>query len=127
MRCERRPTRPTPCCASMSCARDGWGGAFGQFDGGRYVSPQGTYNTYTQGSQPVAVLSSRQDWLGVRVYVDEILVHRLKLGRSMQARMFVRGTDTSVALEFVRVQPYLTPKIQLSDQRRNVSTCAYCR
>jgi HlyD family secretion protein len=84
---------------------------------GAYVSPQGTYNTYTQGSQPVAVLSSQQDWLGVRVYVDEILVHRLKPGSGMQARMFVRGTDTSITLEFVRVQPYLTPKIQLSDQR----------
>ncbi|WER50628.1 HlyD family efflux transporter periplasmic adaptor subunit [Cupriavidus sp. WKF15] len=84
---------------------------------GAYVSPQGTYDTYTQGNQPVAVLSSQQDWLAVRVYVDEILVHRLQLSRGMQARMFVRGTDTSITLEFVRLQPYLTPKIQLSDQR----------
>jgi HlyD family secretion protein len=84
---------------------------------GAYASPTGTYDTYTQGSQPVAVLSSQQDWLAVRVYVDEILVHRLQFGHGTQARMFLRGTDTSIALEFVRVQPYLTPKIQLSDQR----------
>ncbi|MGO4762241.1 HlyD family efflux transporter periplasmic adaptor subunit [Cupriavidus sp. 2KB_3] len=84
---------------------------------GAYVSPQGTYGTYTQGSMPVIVMGSLQDHLAVRVYVDEILVHRLQLGQAMQARMFVRGTDVSIPLEFVRVQPYLTPKIQLSDQR----------
>ncbi|MEW6317506.1 MAG: efflux RND transporter periplasmic adaptor subunit, partial [Pseudomonadota bacterium] len=43
-------------------------------------------------------------------------VHRLPPG-TVQARMFVRGTDVSVPLEFVRVQPYVSPKIQLSDQR----------
>jgi HlyD family secretion protein len=31
--------------------------------------------------------------------------------------MFIRGTNISVPLEFVRVQPYVSPKIQLSDQR----------
>jgi HlyD family secretion protein len=31
--------------------------------------------------------------------------------------MFVRGTDVSVPLEFVRVQPYVSPKVELSDQR----------
>jgi HlyD family secretion protein len=35
----------------------------------------------------------------------------------MQAKMFVRGTNVSVPLEFVRVQPYVSPKIQLSNQR----------
>jgi len=84
---------------------------------GAYVSPQGTYGTYTQGNMPVLVMSGHQDRLAVRVYVDEILVHRLALGQNMQARMFVRGTEVSIPLEFVRVQPYLTPKIQLSDQR----------
>jgi len=84
---------------------------------GAYVSPQGTYGTYTQGSVPVLVMSSGQDQLAVRVYVDEILVHRLPHGQPVQARMFVRGTDISIPLEFVRVQPYLTPKIQLSDAR----------
>jgi HlyD family secretion protein len=62
-------------------------------------------------------MGSHQDRLAVRVYVDEILVHRLQVGHAMPARMFVRGTDVSIPLEFVRVQPYLTPKIRLSDQR----------
>ena len=32
--------------------------------------------------------------------------------------MSVRGTDVKVPLEFVRVQPYVSPKIQLSNQRQ---------
>ncbi len=31
--------------------------------------------------------------------------------------MFIRGTNTSIPLEFDRLQPYVTPKIQLSNQR----------
>jgi HlyD family secretion protein len=31
--------------------------------------------------------------------------------------MFIRGTDTGVPLEYVRVQPYVSPKIELSDER----------
>ena len=31
--------------------------------------------------------------------------------------MTVRGTDTKVPLEFVRVQPYVSPKIELSNER----------
>jgi HlyD family secretion protein len=31
--------------------------------------------------------------------------------------MFVRGTKIEAPLEFMRVQPYVSPKIQLSDQR----------
>ncbi len=29
-----------------------------------------------------------------------------------------RGVDRRIALEFVRLQPYVTPKIELSDQRQ---------
>ena len=36
----------------------------------------------------------------------------------MTGRMFIRGTNTSVPLTFVRVQPYVSPKIELSDQRQ---------
>jgi HlyD family secretion protein len=32
--------------------------------------------------------------------------------------MSIRGTDTRIPLEFVRVQPYVSPKIALSDQRQ---------
>jgi HlyD family secretion protein len=32
--------------------------------------------------------------------------------------MSIRGTDVKVPLEFVRVQPYVSPKIELSNQRQ---------
>jgi HlyD family secretion protein len=35
----------------------------------------------------------------------------------MEARMFVRGANISVPLQFVRIQPFVTPKIELSNQR----------
>ncbi|HET6418985.1 MAG TPA: biotin/lipoyl-binding protein [Geobacteraceae bacterium] len=84
---------------------------------GSYVSPQGTYDSYTQGFDPVLVMGSPQIYIGVRCYIDEILVHRLPGGSQMKAKMFVRGTNISIPLEFVRIQPYVSPKIQLSDQR----------
>ena len=84
---------------------------------GGYVSPQGTYGSYTQGMGPVIVMTGSQQYLGVRVYVDEILVHRLPAAASIVAKMQIRGTDLTVPLQFVRLQPYVTPKIELSDQR----------
>ena len=53
----------------------------------------------------------------MRCYVDEILIPRLPPADRLVAKMFIRGTNTSVPLEFVRTQPYVTPKIELSDQR----------
>ena len=35
----------------------------------------------------------------------------------MRARMFIRGTNASLPLEYVRIQPYVSPKIELSDER----------
>ena len=32
--------------------------------------------------------------------------------------MSIRGTNVKISLEFVRVQPFVSPKIQLSDQRQ---------
>jgi len=84
---------------------------------GSYVSPQGTYDAYTQGADPVIVLGSLSSSLHVRCYVDEILVPRLPSGSKMKAQMSVRGSDVKIPLEFVRVQPYVSPKIELSDQR----------
>ncbi len=84
---------------------------------GSYVGPQGTYDTYTQGSDPVVVMGPSEEYISVRCYIDEILIHRLAPGPQMQARMFIRGTNLSVPLEFVRVQPYVSPKIELSDER----------
>ncbi|CAM2195109.1 Glycosyl hydrolase family 18 [Paraburkholderia kururiensis] len=88
---------------------------------GGYVSSQGVYETYSQGYAPVVVLGTPSDRLNVRCYVDEILINRLPdantAAHKLKARMFVRGTQVDVPLEFVRIQPYVTPKIQLSDQR----------
>lgn len=84
---------------------------------GSYVAAQGTYDTYTQGFDPVFVMGLSEEYLSVRCYIDEILIHRLKAGPEMRARMFIRGTTISVPLEFVRIQPYVSPKIELSDQR----------
>jgi len=84
---------------------------------GSYVAPQGTYDTYTQGSDPVIVMGASEEYVSVRGYIDEILIHRLALGPQMRAQMFIRGTNISVPLEYVRVQPYVSPKIELSNQR----------
>jgi len=85
---------------------------------GGYVSAQGSYDSYTQGFNPALVMGTPQDHLAVRCYVDEILVNRLPPPDHLAAQMIVRGTDVSIPLEFVRLQPYLSPKIQLSDQRQ---------
>ncbi|HYB91166.1 MAG TPA: efflux RND transporter periplasmic adaptor subunit [Candidatus Binataceae bacterium] len=85
---------------------------------GSYVTAnQGTYDTYTQGFDPIIVMGPSEDYLSVRCYIDEILIHRLKPGPEMDARMLIRGTNISVPLEYVRVQPYVSPKIELSNER----------
>jgi HlyD family secretion protein len=83
---------------------------------GSYVSGQGAYDTYTQGMDPVLVLGSPQ-YLNVRCYVDEILVPRLPGPGKMKAQMTVRGSTVKIPLEFVRTQPFVSPKIELSDER----------
>jgi HlyD family secretion protein len=85
---------------------------------GNYVSPQGSYDAYTQGADPVITLGSSPSSLHVRCYVDEILVPRLPSASKMIAQMSIRGSDVKIPLEFVRVQPYVSPKIELSDERQ---------
>lgn len=86
---------------------------------GDFVSTQGAYDTYTQGMDPAIVLGGAQDApLQVRCFVDEILVQRLPDAARMKAQMSPRGSSIKVPLEYVRMQPILSPKIQLSDQRR---------
>jgi HlyD family secretion protein len=84
---------------------------------GSYVSPQGTYSTYTGGFNPIVVMGAPQDYLAVRCYVDEILVPRIPAPARIRATMFIRGSNLSLPLEYVRTQPYVGPKIALSDQR----------
>jgi HlyD family secretion protein len=85
---------------------------------GSYTSPQGGYDTYTQGFGPVVVMGTSKGTLAVRCYIDEILIPRLPPADKLEAQMFIRGTSTKIPLEFVRVQPYVSPKIQLSNQRQ---------
>jgi len=84
---------------------------------GSYVSSLGAYDSYTQGTDPLIVMGTPQDYLSVRCYIDEILVSRLPSPADIRAQMSIRGTDVKVPLEFVRVQPMVTPKIELSNQR----------
>jgi HlyD family secretion protein len=84
---------------------------------GSYVSQQGAYDSYTQGFGPLIVMGLSQGHLQVRAYIDEILVHELPAPDKIQAEMFVRGTTVRVPLTFVRIQPYISPKIELSDAR----------
>ena len=84
---------------------------------GSYVSPQGAYDAYTQALKPLVVMGTPEDHLQVRAYIDEILVPRLADPDKLDAQMFVQGTNTHLPLTFVRVQPFVSPKIELSDQR----------
>jgi HlyD family secretion protein len=85
---------------------------------GAYVSPQGVYDPYTQGFDPVVVMGAPKVTLNVRCYIDEILIPRLPSAEKMKASMSIRGTDTKIPLEFVRLQPYVSPKIELSNERQ---------
>ncbi len=85
---------------------------------GSYVSPQGAYDAYTQAQSPLIVMGTPDEHLQVRVYIDEILVHRLTDATAMKAEMFIRGTAIHLPLTFERIQPYVTPKIELSDARQ---------
>jgi HlyD family secretion protein len=84
---------------------------------GSYISSQGSYDSYTGGSVPPIVMGKLQNYIGVRCYIDEILISKLPQPSKMHARMFIRGTDINIPLEYVREQPYVTPKIELSNQR----------
>jgi HlyD family secretion protein len=85
---------------------------------GGYASPQGVYNTYTQGFSPALVMGSDQGQYDVRCYIDEILISRLPPPQRIVAQMTIRGTSVKLPLEFVQVQPYVSPKIALSDERQ---------
>lgn len=85
---------------------------------GSYVSSQGAYDSYTQGMNPLIVMGAADDQLQVRAYIDEILIHSLVDPDKMVAEIFIRGTDKHLPLRFERIQPHVSPKIELSDQRQ---------
>jgi HlyD family secretion protein len=84
---------------------------------GSFISPQGSYDSYAQGMAPVMTLGGPKSALNVRCYVDEILVPRLPDASRMKGQMSVRGSNAKFSLEFVRTQPFVSPKIELSNQR----------
>jgi len=85
-----------------------------------YVSTQGVYDTYTQGYAPVLVLGTPPGDLQLRCYVDEILVPRLPSSQAIKAQMAIRGSDVRIPLQFARIQPYVSPKIELSDEKQEL-------
>jgi HlyD family secretion protein len=85
---------------------------------GGYVSSQGDYDTYTALFDPVMILCAPQEYMQVRCYVDEILVSKLPTTWHIQAQMQITGTDIKIPLDFVRVQPYVSPKIELSNEKQ---------
>jgi len=84
---------------------------------GSYISSQGVYSSYTGVFQPVLVMGNLKGDLAVRCYVDEILINRIPDPSKIEARMTIQGTDVNIPLKFVRIQPNVTPKIELSSQR----------
>lgn len=84
---------------------------------GGYISSQGYYDSYTQQYLPILVMGQHGDALAVRCYVDEILIQRLPEPAHMKATMMLRGSSEKIPLTFVRAQPNVSPKIELSNQR----------
>lgn len=87
---------------------------------GSYVSSQGAYNSYTQGMDPLIVMGAPDEHLQVRAYIDEILIDRMADPSKLGAEMFIRGSDKHLPLTFIRLQPYVSPKIELSDERQEL-------
>jgi HlyD family secretion protein len=85
---------------------------------GSYVSPLGAFDSYTQGMGPLIIMGTAGGTLQVRVYIDEILIQRLAEPAKLRAEMFIRGTDVHVPLTFSRIQPLVSPKIELSNARQ---------
>ena len=84
---------------------------------GSYVTSQGVYDSYTGLLNPVVVMGDASKLLAVRCYVDEILIQRLPDLNKVNAHMFIRGTKINIPLKFVRLQPNVSPKVELSNQR----------
>lgn len=85
---------------------------------GDYVSPQGSYDTYTQTLIPSVQMGIVTPYMQVRAFVDEILVPHLPAPTQIEGTLFIRGLNNlSIPLEFLSIQPYTIPNIELSDER----------
>jgi HlyD family secretion protein len=61
-------------------------------------------------------IGADHDCLQVRAYVDKALVHELPAPSKLTGRMFIRDTNTSVPLMFVRVPLHVPLKNERSDE-----------
>jgi HlyD family secretion protein len=77
----------------------------------------GTLGVYV-GIVERGLIGTEHDRMQVRAYVDETLVHELPAPSKLTGRMFIRETNTSVPLMFVRVPPYVSPKLEQSYERQ---------
>jgi HlyD family secretion protein len=75
----------------------------------------GTLGIYV-GIVESGLIGTDHDHMQVLAYVDETLVHELPAPSKLTGRMFIRETNTSVPLMFVRVPPYVSPKVERSDE-----------
>jgi len=85
---------------------------------GSYVSSLGNYDSYTELYEPLVVMGAPQSYMAVRCYVDEILISRLPSAYHIKAQMSITGTNIKIPLEFIRIQPYVSPKIELSNEKQ---------
>ena len=74
----------------------------------------GTESIYIGIVERGIAIGHNHDRLQVRAYIDEPLVHELPQPSKLIGRMFIRDTNTSVALTFVRVPPYGAPNMERS-------------
>jgi HlyD family secretion protein len=79
---------------------------------GAYMAPVGVFDPATQYTLPAIVLSRDGGAMRVRAYVDQTAMPTM--GRAPHAVMIVRGSKASVPLDFVSVEPLLTPRAQLT-------------
>jgi HlyD family secretion protein len=79
---------------------------------GAYMAPVGVFDPATQYTLPAVVLTRDGGALKVRAYVDQTAA--ATIARAPHAVMIVRGSKGSVPLEFVSVEPLLTPRAQLT-------------
>lgn len=69
-------------------------------------------------------MGSADGHLGVRCYIDEILIPRLPTSDKLKAEMTVCGANIKIPLEFVRVQPFVSPKIHVQAKTSQVQATA---
>lgn len=78
----------------------------------------GTRGIYVGIVQSCLVMGTDDDCLEVRAYVDETLARALPPPSKVAGRMFIRETNTSLPLMFVRLPAYVSPKIARADEWR---------